>query len=342
MFASYLCDDDAMESSNLILKNNIKIPYNGDKIDIENYSTSSLDTVYSELHSAAEGVEEINNDVQGTHTAVTAETKYDVNEYFNEIEDERVACVNDYGSDVACSGSSVDVKKVFAQDEDGDTLLHIALILLSPELAFSFIDGAPSFTWLNIQNKLSQAPLHLAVLTNQVSLVRRLVVAGADIESRDQDGNMPIHLACRENSLNCVQALLQPTRYKEQKRNNYDIPFQSVSRTVNAKNYEGLSCVHIAASGNHLDILKTLLKYGADVNGRAEKSGKTILHEAAWSGNLNLVKFLISLGRQCDINARTYDDYSPFDLARSRGHWSIVMELATAGAKYEDEKDLEI
>ena len=261
---------------------------------------------------------------------------------FDELVESNTACVNVEGNKVVCRGRFVNVEKVFKKDEDGDTLLHLALILLSPELAFYIIDRAPSFDWLNIKNKLLQAPLHLAVLTNQISLVRRLVVAGADVKSRDEDGNMPIHLACRDNLVNAVRALLEPVSPEEQKRNNYEMPYQMIPQDLNAKNYEGISCLHLAAKENNIEIIKVLLDNGADVNVKAEKSGRTVLHEAAWSGNAKLVKFLISLGRKCDINAKTYDDYTPFDLARSRGHWSIVMELATAGAKYEDEKDLEL
>ena len=235
---------------------------------------------------------------------------------------------------------SVDVTEVFKQDEDGDTLLHIAVICLSLELSMYIIDNTPNFTWLNVQNKLFQSPLHLAVLTKQATLVRRLVVGGADLGLRDHEGNMPIHLACKEDRLDCLRALLQPVRYEEQKRNNYDIPFQAIPQNLNSKNCEGLPCLHIATLDNNIEIVKVLTEVGADVNEKAEKSGRTILHEAAWSGNLNLVKYLLSLGRQCNINARTYDDYTPFDFARSRGNWSVVLELATAGAKYEDEKDL--
>ena len=88
----------------------------------------------------------------------------------------------------------------------------------------------------------------------------------------------------------------------------------------------------------HMEIVKTLINNDANISARAEKSGRTILHEAAWSGNINMVKYLISLGKRCEINAKTYDGYTAFDLARSRGHWSIVIELATAGAKDGDEE----
>ena len=242
------------------------------------------------------------------------------------------------GSPVMCRGKCIDVHQVYKQDNDGDTLLHIAIIMLEPDLVHYFINMSPHFTWLNIRNKLSQTPLHLAVLVKDAALVRRLVVAGADIESRDKDGNMALHLACRDNQLNILRALLEPVGYEEQKRNNYDIPFQKLPQYLETKNYDGHTCLHIAAILGYSDVLKVLVDNGADVNTRAEKTGRTILHEAAWIGNVDLVKFLISLGNNCNINSRTYDRYTAFDLARSRGHWSIVLELATAGAKYEDDE----
>lgn len=38
---------------------------------------------------------------------------------------------------------------------------------------------------LNIQNDLIQAPIHLAVLTEQPTVVRMLIVAGAEVSSGD-------------------------------------------------------------------------------------------------------------------------------------------------------------
>ena len=237
------------------------------------------------------------------------------------------------GTVVYSRGPCIDVNRVYEKDKDGDTLLHISIIILAEDLASYFINRTPWLTWLNIQNKLLQTALHLAVLTNQVSLVRRLVVAGADTESRDKGGNMAIHLACRDNLLNVLRSLLEPVSSEEQRRNNYDVPVQKLPQNLNSKNYEGFSCLHIANSFGHTDIIKTLIDNNADVNVRAEKSGRTILHDASWSGNIDMVKYLISLGKRCEINAKTYDGYTAFDIARSRGHWSIVIELATAGAE---------
>ena len=69
------------------------------------------------------------------------------------------------GAAVRCRGPCIDVNKVYRKDKDGDTLLHVAIIILAEGLAFDFIDRTPWLAWLNIQNKLLHTPLHLAVLT---------------------------------------------------------------------------------------------------------------------------------------------------------------------------------
>ena len=249
-------------------------------------------------------------------------------------------CVAIDGTAAKCRRPCIDMNKVYRQDDDGDTLLHIAIIITEPDLVFYFIDFTASSDWLNIKNKLSQTPLHVAVLTNKKSVVRRLVIGGANIEARDCYGNMPVHIACREGLLDIVRALVEPVSFEEQQRNNYDYAFNQLHQkfSLNAVNYDGVPCLHIAASKGHLDIVKLLLKHGADINAKAEKSGRTILHEAAWHGNLNLVKFLVSLETTCNINAKTYDDYTAFDLARLHGHWNIVAELAMIGADYKEKK----
>lgn len=56
----------------------------------------------------------------------------------------------------------------------------------------------------------SQTPLHLAALTRQGQLVRRLVIAGATLDKRDRRGNTPLHLACETGDLDSAKAILQP------------------------------------------------------------------------------------------------------------------------------------
>lgn len=60
-----------------------------------------------------------------------------------------------------------------------------------------------------------QTPLHLAVLTRQPSVVRRLVVAGASLSPRDRYGNTAVHLASEAGDVDCLRALVEPVTVQE-------------------------------------------------------------------------------------------------------------------------------
>jgi ankyrin only family protein len=187
-----------------------------------------------------------------------------------------------------------------------------------------------------VNNLLFQTPLHLATLTDQPDVVRRLVVAGADLESRDKDGNTALHIACRDGLIKIVKHLLNPVRFEEIKQNSYSLAYQKIPQDMSISNYEGLSCLHLAAMNGHLDIVEFLMDKDIDVNLKDRKTGRTILHNACLAGDINLVKLLLR-HKSCNINARAYDDSTPFDLARATDHDNVCMALAAAGAKYGDE-----
>jgi ankyrin repeat protein len=251
-------------------------------------------------------------------------------ERFNERFNEPQSFEGNHGTNLAIE---IDASKIYLKDQDGDTLLHTAIILRDETLAMMFIGKAPSNTWLSFTNALFQTPLHLSVLTDQPKVTRRLIVAGAEVDKRDKDGNTALHIACRQGQYKNVQNLLEPVRYHETKQNSYEIPYQAIPQTLSIKNYEGLTCLHLAASHGHLDIFSLLLDKDIDVNLKEGKTGRTILHNACLTGDLNLVKLLLR-HRSCNINARAFDESTPFDLARIRGHEDICLVLAAAGAGY--------
>lgn len=225
---------------------------------------------------------------------------------------------------------------IYARDRDGDTMLHTAIILQEFWLAMYFISKASSVTLLSLQNLLFQTPLHLATLTNQPDVVRRLVVGGAKLESRDKDGNTALHIACRDGLVKIVNYLLEPVKYQETMQNSYLLPYQTIPQDMTIANYEGLSCLHLAAMNRRLDIVEILMKKDIDVNLKDGKTGRTILHNACLSGDIKLVRLLLS-HKSCNINARAYDESTPFDLARARAHEDVCIALAAAGARYGDE-----
>ena len=226
-----------------------------------------------------------------------------------------------------------DNTRIYTPDQDGDTLLHSAIILLQLDLVLLFISRSKSHLDICLKNKLSQTSLHLATVTEQTRVVRALMAAGADVAARDRDGNTALHIACRNGSLGIVRTLLEPVTYDEVLNNKYDIPYQEIPQDFSIANYEGYTALHEAAMNGHNDIVEFLESKGANLNQREMKTGRTILHNACINGDVKLVRNLLKY-RKCNINARSYDNLTPFDMARYKKDETLCMILAAAGARY--------
>ncbi|CAG2181050.1 unnamed protein product, partial [Oppiella nova] len=74
---------------------------------------------------------------------------------------------------------------------------------------------APDPDFLDATNHLSQTPLHLAALTGQSHIVRRLVISGATVDLRDRHGNTALHIACAQSDYTAVCQLISPIRDRE-------------------------------------------------------------------------------------------------------------------------------
>jgi len=117
--------------------------------------------------------------------------------------------------------------------------LHIAIMQGYVEAALVLIRLAPHPCLLNIYNDDWQSPLHVAVLTNQSLIVRRLILAGADPSLRNSRGNTALHLACVSGDLACAKALTDSLSPMER---NKLMPGQTVPalpQNLEQRNYTG-------------------------------------------------------------------------------------------------------
>ncbi|XP_069676353.1 NF-kappa-B inhibitor cactus isoform X2 [Periplaneta americana] len=208
----------------------------------------------------------------------------------------------------------------FAQDEDGDTQLHIAIIQGFIEVVYSLIRIVPNPHYLDILNDMVQTPLHLAVLTHQPRIARCLLVAGANVDIRDRRGNTPLHLACQTGDIECVKALTEPVTVAESSNANLRYaPLPHQVPQLEERNYDGQMCVHLAAIGGHVDVLRHLVWFGANINAREGKSGRTALHYAVEYGIHTVTRFLLE---ECPVGPSglqlempNYAGYTAYQLA---------------------------
>ncbi|XP_060003624.1 nuclear factor NF-kappa-B p105 subunit isoform X4 [Lagenorhynchus albirostris] len=98
------------------------------------------------------------------------------------------------------------------QDENGDSVLHLAIIHLHAQLVRDLLEvtsGLISEEIINMRNDLYQTPLHLAVITRQEAVVEDLLRAGADLTLLDRSGNSALHLAAKGGHDEILSILLK-------------------------------------------------------------------------------------------------------------------------------------
>lgn len=103
---------------------------------------------------------------------------------------------------------------------------------------------APHPCLFNILNDDGQSPLHLAVLTRQPRIVRRLILAGASPALRNFRGNTALHLTCATGDLASAKALTDPLSPVER---NYLLPGKKIPalpQNLEQRNYDGRRMIY--------------------------------------------------------------------------------------------------
>ena len=104
-------------------------------------------------------------------------------------------------------------------------------------------------------------------------------------------------------------------------------------RWVNSKDQdddEKNTPLHTASQKGHLEIVKILIRLGANVNAKNEEDW-TPLNSAAESGEFEVMKYLIEHGAK--VNTKNYDGDTPLHSAACNGDIGVVKCLIEHGAK---------
>ena len=85
----------------------------------------------------------------------------------------------------------------------------------------------------------------------------------------------------------------------------------------------------LASQNNHLEIVVELLNAESDVNAQ-DPNGPTALMQAALAGHLEVVRFLLE--KKAEVNKQRLDGSTALMMAANYGHLTIVQDLLKAGA----------
>ncbi|KAL2456208.1 GA-binding protein subunit beta-2 like [Abeliophyllum distichum] len=110
------------------------------------------------------------------------------------------------------------------------------------------------------------------------------------------------------------------------------ISIASAGVSLDSKDPQGRTALHMAAANGHLDIIEYLLCNGADINAsNVEKN--TPLHWACLNGHIEVVKHLILAG--ANVSLLNSHERTPMDEAISRGKMDMIDAVNEAVAQVE-------
>jgi len=91
-------------------------------------------------------------------------------------------------------------------------MLHLSVIFESQQAVRHILSVVNRFPvlkgCLNDQNKMKQTALHLAANLNLPGVVEDLLLAGADVDLQDINGNTPFHIVCKRGHLQCMDIFI--------------------------------------------------------------------------------------------------------------------------------------
>ncbi|EAR84800.2 EF hand protein (macronuclear) [Tetrahymena thermophila SB210] len=174
------------------------------------------------------------------------------------------------------------------------------------------------------RDKSLKTPLHYAAYHGQEYICEQLVKKGAFIDSTDTKGRTAFHYACCGNSAKIIVLFIGIC------------PEIIESQDINQ--LTGLHYSILNSSLKQIDIVRTLIEFGAKVNSR-DKEGKTPLYYAAEQGRTRVIPILMQKG--ADITLANYENHkTPLDVAVNEHTRELLIVYSSAasgvGTKKED------
>lgn len=120
-------------------------------------------------------------------------------------------------------------------------LLHKAINCGNFNLSLWLIGHAPNSSYLDLRNHKSLTVLHEAVACQEIGIIRKLILAGANPHIRTFSGNTAFHIACQHGNFACVKALLEPLTHMEKywrykKTGSYP---RTISQNLEIRDFQG-------------------------------------------------------------------------------------------------------
>ncbi len=178
-------------------------------------------------------------------------------------------------------------------NKKGDTLLTIAIQSKQPEIVDTLLKNFASPTV-----GYNKPPISEAALVDDVSIIKKLLKAGVNINAQDKEGRTALHEAAAMNSA-CFNLLLA---------NGADPHMQD-------KN--GRAALHTAVAMGHYDVVNTLIQQGTNIR-LPDNKGVTPLEIATQSAFPNITSVFLHKGQIAPQTVQNLSEYVNYTLGHKK------------------------
>ncbi|VDI80572.1 palmitoyltransferase ZDHHC13/17 [Mytilus galloprovincialis] len=188
----------------------------------------------------------------------------------------------------------------------GSTVFHIVSSLGYSDLLGHFFQ-IYQYPNINSRNFNGEAPLHLACQNGNLQTVQHLIENKAEVNKMSTKNRTALHYACESGNQSVVICLI------------------GNKASLNKKDKDGMTPLHLACERGYYEIVKILVDKKADINEQGVITGRTPLHYACEHNFRNIVHFLIS--KKANVNKTDVLGSTPLHIACINGKEEIVKLL---------------
>jgi ankyrin repeat protein len=173
-------------------------------------------------------------------------------------------------------------------------------------------EADPSVIWKN------SYPLHMAISNTHQELARVLIGQGFPVDSRNSEGQAPIHIAASHNLVPMIELLIKC----------------GADMAATNNKHETALCLAVQTGG--VEACKAILESSPNKTGDfiniGDENADTPLYLACQQGETEIIRLLLE--KKADPNQKCFDGWTPLHTAAVRGRADVVDSLLKAGADH--------
>ncbi|KAJ3431164.1 ankyrin repeat and socs box protein [Anaeramoeba flamelloides] len=190
---------------------------------------------------------------------------------------------------------------------------------------------------VNKANAEGMFPLHLSAIYGNNLFLKILIKNGANYKKRDKSGYCAIHHATKSNRIETVSVLLMGGKSIDYLTKSgvtalmiaQNLGHDSIVKLLIQQNAKSL--IHMAVEKQNLEVSKKILQVMQSQIMVKDKNGRTPLHIAAQTGNIEMMKFILGYG--VSPNETDNDNYTALHLSIGAESIEAIKYLLKKNAK---------